>query len=516
MEKQIMKTATHSIMISLLLLGATAFADISGSLSDECITGYQALGSTETYTLCYSIDITGETSGKADVLFLTDTTGSMGGYIAGIRSAFSGILDAIDVSLPGLDIEYAVADYRNYTDGGNYTAYGVNLRRSFTADTTSVHDAINGLSAGGGADGPESQLKAMVNLANNWLTSSGPLGFGGRAAAQKIVIWAGDWPGHIAGDEPCSSGTPPAGYYPTLAGTISALNAQGLLVFGLNTYGSGSGINTPYGGSCSPGPAVQQQDAITLATGGMSFYNVGSGGPSIEDAIVASITGGVEILSNITLSLSGDDGDFVVVPWSQTITGAWTSDDSPVTGCFDFDATAPLSEGTANFEMVLLGNGAELDRACVSLTTTILVAVDIKPTSCPNPLNVDSKGVLPVAIVGTQDFDVTQVDPGTVKLIGVEPLRCSYEDVCTPYYPFSGKETELSCTEAGSDGFLDLTLKFDMQQVIEALGEVADQDVLVLSLEGKLFDEYGGVPIAGQDVVRILKKGSNNEHIGTW
>jgi hypothetical protein len=348
----------------------------------------------------------------------------------------------------------------------------------------------------------------MVSIANNWLTSSGDLGFGGRAAAQKIIIWAGDQPGHIAGDEPCSSGTPSAGYYPTLSDTIAALNAQGLLVFGLNTMGGGGGINVLYGGApCNPQPAVRQQDAITSTTGGLSFYSVGSGGPSIEDAIVASITGGVETLSNITLTLSGDDGDFVVIPWSQTITGIWTSDDSPVIGCFDFDATAPLSEGTADFDMVLLGNGAELDRACVSLTTTIQVAVDIKPTSCPNPLNVGSNGVLPVAIVGTQDFDVTHVDPGTVKLIGVDPLRCSYEDVCTPYYPFLGKETQLSCTEEGPDGFLDLTLKFDMQQVVEALGIVADQDVLVLTLEGKLFDEYGGVPIVGEDVVIILKKG---------
>jgi len=39
-------------------------------------------------------------------------------------------------------------------------------------------------------------------------------------------------------------------------------------------------------------------------------------------------------------------------------------------------------------------------------TPTIEVPVDIKPTSCPNPLNVKSRGVLPVAILGTADFDV--------------------------------------------------------------------------------------------------------------
>jgi uncharacterized repeat protein (TIGR01451 family) len=52
---------------------------------------------------------------------------------------------------------------------------------------------------------------------------------------------------------------------------------------------------------------------------------------------------------------------------------------------------------------------------------SIPVPIDIKPTSCPNPFNVDGKGLLPVAIVGTEDFDVSKVDPTSVKLIGVSP-----------------------------------------------------------------------------------------------
>jgi len=49
----------------------------------------------------------------------------------------------------------------------------------------------------------------------------------------------------------------------------------------------------------------------------------------------------------------------------------------------------------------------------------ITVALDIKPTSCPNPLNTKSNGVLPVAILGTEDFDVYDVDPVTVTLAGM-------------------------------------------------------------------------------------------------
>jgi hypothetical protein len=141
------------------------------------------------------------------------------------------------------------------------------------------------------------------------------------------------------------------------------------------------------------------------------------------------------------------------------------------------------------------------------ITVRCPIAVDIKPTSCPNPLNVQSNGVLPVAIVGTESLDVTQVDPGTIMLVGVGPLRCNYEDVVTPYYPLIGKETQFYCTEEGPDGYLDLTLKFDKQEVVEAIGEVNDGDVIVLTLTGNLLEEHGGTPIIGEDIIIIRKKG---------
>jgi len=358
-----MKKLIIICVISLLTTGS-AIGAITGTLSPDTITAIHGFGETRSYTLDYSIDITGAVGpGKADVLFMTDTTGSMSGYIGGIKTAFSGILSRVSTDLAGWDMQYGVSDYRNYTDGGSYTAYGVNLRQSFTSNTTLVQNAINSYSAGGGADTPESQLKAMMNISNNWLTPSGDLGFGGRADAQKLLIWAGDMPGHIAGDEPTATGSPPVGYYPTLGESAAALAGQGIKTFGLNTRANNSGIDENYKS------AGEQEDTITAATGGTSFYSVGSGGPTIEDAIVDSIVPGVETLSNITMNLVGDDGDFLVAPWSQTLIGSWTSADSPVTGSFSFNATAPEFIGYANFDMVLLGNGAELDRTNVSLTT---------------------------------------------------------------------------------------------------------------------------------------------------
>jgi hypothetical protein len=136
----------------------------------------------------------------------------------------------------------------------------------------------------------------------------------------------------------------------------------------------------------------------------------------------------------------------------------------------------------------------------------IAVPVDIKPQSCPNPLNVKARGVLPVAILGAADFDVAQIDSNSIKLEGVSPLRSALEDVATPFEPYLGKVEATDCTEEGADGYLDLTLKFDNQAIVEALGQVSDGEVKVLQLTGNLKSEFGSTPITGEDVVVILNK----------
>lgn len=140
-------------------------------------------------------------------------------------------------------------------------------------------------------------------------------------------------------------------------------------------------------------------------------------------------------------------------------------------------------------------------------TFEIPVPVDVNPTSCRNPFNVAQKGVTPVAILGTEDFDVTHIDPASVALEGVAPLRWSYEDVATPFEPYLDKVDAFDCTTDGPDGFMDLTLKYRSQEIASAIGAVADGDVLVLSLSGNLMEEYGGTPIVGEDVIVVLMKG---------
>lgn len=117
------------------------------------------------------------------------------------------------------------------------------------------------------------------------------------------------------------------------------------------------------------------------------------------------------------------------------------------------------------------------------------IEVDIKPGSQTNPLRIKGRGVLPTAILGTENFDVSLIDPTSVELLGVAPLRWSQED-------------------CNGDGYMDLMLKFKTQKIVTALGEVNDGDEIELPLSGELSD---GVAIEGQDTVLILKKGKKNK-----
>jgi hypothetical protein len=143
------------------------------------------------------------------------------------------------------------------------------------------------------------------------------------------------------------------------------------------------------------------------------------------------------------------------------------------------------------------------------------VPLDIKPGSCPNPLNLGSRGVIPAAILGTGNFDIGQIDTASIRLEGVAPIRSSLEDVATPVWPFTGKEDcVLDCDEGGPDGFTDLTLKFKTQQIVAALGDLEDGFCRVMTLTGNLKEEFGGTEIVGEDVVIIKLRGGGGVKLG--
>jgi hypothetical protein len=105
--------------------------------------------------------------------------------------------------------------------------------------------------------------------------------------------------------------------------------------------------------------------------------------------------------------------------------------------------------------------------------------IDIKPGSFPNSIKLSNKGVIPVALLGSADFDVTDVDYSTVCFAG----DCSEAHGTVHFGDVNG------------DGFLDAVLHYQTQETNIVFGDTE------ACLTGQLTD---GTFFEGCDSVRTL------------
>ncbi|OGK43586.1 hypothetical protein A3B40_04640 [Candidatus Roizmanbacteria bacterium RIFCSPLOWO2_01_FULL_37_16] len=115
---------------------------------------------------------------------------------------------------------------------------------------------------------------------------------------------------------------------------------------------------------------------------------------------------------------------------------------------------------------------------------TVNVAIDIKPGSTSNCFNNNGYGALPVAILGSSNFDANQVNPETVALNGMVVKAV-------------GKSNKLLAhiEDTNSDGFMDMVV-----QIQDADGAYASGETLA-TLAGKTFS---GKDIKGTDTICIV------------
>ena len=111
---------------------------------------------------------------------------------------------------------------------------------------------------------------------------------------------------------------------------------------------------------------------------------------------------------------------------------------------------------------------------------SIEVAVDIKPGSAVNSINLKSKGVVPVAILTTEDFDAVNVDANSVIFAGASPVRAQIEDV-------------------NSDGYNDILFHFRTRELSELSSGSTKASLTGTTLEG--------TSITGEDTVKIVPAG---------
>lgn len=115
--------------------------------------------------------------------------------------------------------------------------------------------------------------------------------------------------------------------------------------------------------------------------------------------------------------------------------------------------------------------------------SSVLVDIDIKPGSQTNCVNESANGVIPVAILGNGDFEVTDVDVTSLSFAGLEVrLRGDGEPSC-------------SLDDVNADGWVDLVCRFaySPERWMPGEGEA--------TLRGELF---GGTEIHGTDSICIV------------
>jgi len=123
----------------------------------------------------------------------------------------------------------------------------------------------------------------------------------------------------------------------------------------------------------------------------------------------------------------------------------------------------------------------------LEIQTTIQVDIDIKPGSFPNSINTKSMGVVPVAILGSANFDVTTIDVTTLTF---GPNSAS------PSHDLTDLDTYFDhLQDVNDDGFLDLVSHYKQKETGIACG---DPDA---TLSGNLLPAFGAIPIEGTDSV---------------
>ena len=185
--------------------------------------------------------------------------------------------------------------------------------------------------------------------------------------------------------------------------------------------------------------------------------------------------------SPVTFDGSGSydpDGSIVAYDWDfgdgNTGTGVSPTHTYAAVGAYIVKLTVTDNGGLTNTSNINT-------TAVITAISVVDVDIDIKPGSSLNSINPNAGGVIPVAILTTDTFDASTVDPETGALEGAGARSKGKSGNCG------------SMEDVDDDGDLDL--------VIQVVNEIDWAGVTEATLTGETYD---GIPIEGTDSVRIV------------
>lgn len=135
-----------------------------------------------------ALEVAAKADARIDVVFVLDTTGSMGGLIEGAKEKIWAIANQIATATPRPKIRMGLVAYRDR--GDEY----VTKLTPLTEDLDAVYSALMGLAAGGGGDGPESVNQAVAEAVGRFEWDRG-------AGTLRMMYLVGDAPPHVDYDQ---------------------------------------------------------------------------------------------------------------------------------------------------------------------------------------------------------------------------------------------------------------------------------------------------------------------------
>lgn len=121
--------------------------------------------------------------GDADIVFVIDTTGSMGDDIDAVKEFSSQLVDRLSAQTGSF--RFALVDYRDFPERtGDSSDYPARVQIGFTDDPALIRAAIDDLTLGFGGDSPESVYSGL----------DAAIGLPWRPGVKKIVVQLGDAP----------------------------------------------------------------------------------------------------------------------------------------------------------------------------------------------------------------------------------------------------------------------------------------------------------------------------------